>query len=184
MTTRRALLGATAVLASVAVVPRTIGAAVTSTPKPPPNLVVISDRVVTSGQPSAEWLRTLKAQGFDAVVYLAPPTVQDAVPEEAVIVAGQGLAFVNIPIDFERPAERDYELFAAVMRGLASRKVLVHCQINLRASSMVFLYRVIALSGDPERAYDSVSRVWKPDGPWLRFIEAQLQRNGVAFKPY
>ncbi len=102
----------------------------------------------------------------------------------AAIVAGQGLAFINIPIDFERPDQRDYELFVAVMRGLASRKVLVHCQINLRASSMVFLYRAIALRDDPDRAYESVARVWKPDGIWKRYIEAQLGRNGVRFQPY
>lgn len=70
------------------------------------------------------------------------------------------------------------------MRGLASRKVLVHCQINLRASSMMFLYRVIALREDPERAYEAVSRVWKPDDVWRRFIEAELRRNGITFQPY
>jgi protein tyrosine phosphatase (PTP) superfamily phosphohydrolase (DUF442 family) len=168
----------TAAFASLAV------AKADSTARPPPNLVVISERLVTSGQPSTDWLRTLKAQGFGAVVYLAPPTVPDAVRDEASIVASQGLAFINIPIDFERPDERDYELFAAVLRGLASRKVLVHCQINLRASSMTFLYRALALREDPERAYESVARVWKPDETWRRYIEAQLGRNGVRFQPY
>jgi hypothetical protein len=62
--------------------------------------------------------------------------------------------------------------------------VLVHCQINLRASSMVFLYRAIAKKENPQAAYDSVTRVWKPDGPWMRFIKAQLEKNGVAFDPY
>ena len=152
--------------------------------KTPPNLVPVSNLVVTAGQPSAQWLRTLKAQGFDAVVYLAPPTVEDAVRDEHAIVAGQGLAFVNVPIDFGKPTEQDYELFAAVMRGLAKRKVLVHCQINLRASSLTFLYRTIALREDPERAYEAVSRVWKPDDVWRRYIESQLRRHGIAFQPY
>ena len=155
-----------------------------STPRPPSNLVAISNHVVSAGQPSAAWLRTLKAQGFEAVIYLAPPTVEDAVRDEHAIVAGQGLAFVNIPIDFGRPSEQDYELFAAVMRGLAKRKVLVHCQINLRASSLTFLYRVIVLREDPERASESVSRVWKPDDVWRRYIESQLRRHGIVFQPY
>ena len=150
----------------------------------PPNLVAISDRLVTSGQPSAGWLGQLKRNGFDAVVYLAPPTVDDAVRDEALIVAGQGLTFVNLPIDFAAPADRDYEAFAALMRAFAQRRVLVHCQINLRASSLVFLYRAIALKEDPEAAYDAVTRIWKPDDVWRQFLVAQLRRHGIAFEPY
>ncbi len=47
-----------------------------------PNVVEISPRLVTSGQPSAEALAGLKAMAFDAVIYLAPPTVSDAVRDE------------------------------------------------------------------------------------------------------
>ena len=150
----------------------------------PPNLVAISDRLVTSGQPSADWLGQLERNGFHAVVYLAPPTVADAVRDEALIVAGQGLTFVNLPIDFAAPTDRDYEAFAGLMRAFAGRRVLVHCQINLRASSLVFLYRAIALKEDPEAAYDAVTKVWKPDGVWRRFLVAQLRRHGIAFEPY
>jgi hypothetical protein len=35
------------------------------------------------------------------------------------------------------------------MNGLGDRKVLVHCQVNRRASSMTFLYRVIAETAAP-----------------------------------
>jgi protein tyrosine phosphatase (PTP) superfamily phosphohydrolase (DUF442 family) len=150
----------------------------------PPNLVGISDKLVTAGQPPAAWLAQLKRNGFDAVIYLAPPTVSDAVRDEATIVGRQGLVFVNVPIDFGAPAERDYEAFAGVMQALGGRRVFVHCQINLRASSLVFLYRAIALKESPESAYDAVSKVWKPDGVWRQFIVAQLRRNGIAFEPY
>lgn len=147
-----------------------------------PNVVEISPRLVTSGQPSAEALAGLKAQGFDAVIYLAPPTVADAVRDEQLIVTRQGLTFVNIPIRFDDPTEADYETFAAVLGGLGKRRVLVHCQINLRASSMVFLYRTIALKDDPRAAYATLAGVWSPDGPWRRLIESQLQKHGIAFE--
>lgn len=149
-----------------------------------PNVVEISPRLVTSGQPSAEALAGLKASGFDAVIYLAPPTVSDAVRDEQNIVARQGLTFINIPIKFENPTEADVEMFASVLTGLGTRKVLVHCQINLRASSMVFLYRVINLKEDPRVAYESVAGVWSPDGPWRRLIEDQLRKHKVAFELY
>jgi protein tyrosine phosphatase (PTP) superfamily phosphohydrolase (DUF442 family) len=146
------------------------------------NLVEISPRLVTSGQPSAEMLANLKAQGFEAVIYLAPPTVMDAVRDEPLIVARQGLIFINIPIQFDNPTESDFEAFAGVLRSLSERKVLVHCQINLRASSMVFLYRTVVLKEDPRQAYDAVAKVWSPSGPWRKVIEEQLRKHKIAFE--
>jgi protein tyrosine phosphatase (PTP) superfamily phosphohydrolase (DUF442 family) len=149
-----------------------------------PNRVDITPRLVTSGQPSAEALGSLAAQGFEAVIYLAPPTVSDAVRDEALIVGKQGLVFVNIPIKFDSPAEKDFEAFTSVLSALSARKVLVHCQINLRASSMVFLHRVISRKEDPRVAYEAVAKVWSPDGPWKKLMQALLSKNGVNFEPY
>jgi protein tyrosine phosphatase (PTP) superfamily phosphohydrolase (DUF442 family) len=148
----------------------------------PPNLVVIGPKLVTSGQPSAESLAALKANGFEAVVSLAPPTVPDAVRDEALIVGRQGIIFVNLPIRGDGPTEADYEAFSGVMRALGSRKVLVHCQVNMRASAFVFLYRAVALHDDPRAAYDAVSRIWSPYEPWKGVMERVLRRNGVAFE--
>lgn len=149
-----------------------------------PNLVEITPRLFTSGQPSADALGELKAQGFEAVIYLAPPTVPDAVKDEPLILAKQGLTYVNIPIKFGAPTEADFETFAAVVASLAPRKVLVHCQVNMRASSMVFLYRAIKLKEPPDAAYKAVAQVWSPEGPWKKLIEAQLKKAGIAFEPY
>lgn len=149
-----------------------------------PNVVEISPLLVTSGQPSAAGLAGLAAQGFGAVIYLAPPTVMDAVKDEALIVARQGLVFVNIPIAFENPTAKDFDAFAGVLHGLAGRKVLVHCQINMRASSMVFLYRTIVAKEDPRVAYDSVIKVWVPEGPWKRLIQDELRAHKIDFEPF
>jgi protein tyrosine phosphatase (PTP) superfamily phosphohydrolase (DUF442 family) len=147
-----------------------------------PNVVEISPRLVTSGQPSAETLAGLKAKAFEAVIYLAPPTAPDAVHDEQLIVTRQGLTFINIPIQFDNPTESDFETFASMLSGLGSRKVLVHCQINLRASVMVFLYRAIILKEEPRVAYEAVASVWSPDARWRRLIEDQLHKHKVAFE--
>lgn len=160
------------------------GALPASAAELPPNLVAIPPRLVTSGQPSAAWLETLKAQGFEAVVYLAPASVPDALREEPQIVAAQGLAFHHLPIPFGQPQAAHYEAFARLMQTLAGRKVLVHCQVNMRASSLVFLYRVLVERVPPEQAYEAVARVWSPDGPWKRLMVEELQRHGVAFDPF
>jgi protein tyrosine phosphatase (PTP) superfamily phosphohydrolase (DUF442 family) len=162
----------------------TSGASTQSQPTGMPNRVEITPRLVTSGQPSAEALAGLAATGFEAVIYLAPPTVSDAVRDEALIVGKQGLVFVNIPIKFDSPAEKDFEAITSVLSALSTRKVLVHCQINLRASSMVFLHRVISRKEDPRVAYEAVAKVWSPDGPWKTLMQALLSKNGVNFEPY
>jgi hypothetical protein len=71
-----------------------------------------------------------------------------------------------------------------VLSALSQRKVLVHCQINLRASSMVFLHRVISEKHDPRVAYDAVATVWSPDGRWKTLMQTLLRKNGVSFEPY
>ena len=146
------------------------------------NVVEISPRLVTSGQPTPAGLASLKSLGFEAVVYLAPPNVGDAVRDEATIVGRQGLVYVNLPVDFEAPTSRDVDAFIGVLDALRGRKVLVHCQVNLRASSLVFLYRVIALKEEPRVAYTAVSGVWAPHGAWRRLIETELARRGIRFE--
>lgn len=147
-----------------------------------PNVVEISPRLVTSGQPSAAALAQLKALGFDAVIYLAPPTVHDAVRDEQLIVTRQGLAFINIPIRFDHPTEADFATFAAVLGALADRKVLVHCQVNMRASAMVFLYRSVVLKEPPQQAQEAMARVWSPDGAWRALLQGQLREHQIAYE--
>ena len=149
-----------------------------------PNIVVISESLVTSGQPTAATLAGLASQGFDAVINLAPPTAPDAVRGEREIVRKQGLVFVNIPINFGNPTDLDFQEFVAAMSGLEGKKVLVHCQVNMRASSMTFLFRVIVERQDPEKAYEAVAKIWSPEGPWKLFIAAELKQAGIPFQPY
>lgn len=149
-----------------------------------PNVVPISPMLVTSGQPTAASLQQLAAQEFGAVIYLAPPTVSDAVAGEADIVRAQGLEFINIPISFGNPSATDVDAFFAAMKHLQGKKVLVHCQVNMRASSMTFLYRTIVLKEKPEVTYEAVNKVWSPSGPWKRLIVDQLEAAGIRFDPF
>ena len=63
-----------------------------------PNVVSIDARLVTSGQPSAQALGELGAEGFEAVIYLAPSSVSDAVADEPRILAKQGIEWVHLPL--------------------------------------------------------------------------------------
>ena len=150
----------------------------------PPNQVLISDRLSTSGQPSAAALATLQANGFQAVINLSPPSVPNSIRDEAAILEQQGIPYINIPIDFDNPTQADFETFIGSMAAMGTRKVLVHCQVNMRASAFVFLYRVIVSKERPEKAYEAVVKVWSPSGRWKQLILTQLRTHGSTFEPY
>jgi protein tyrosine phosphatase (PTP) superfamily phosphohydrolase (DUF442 family) len=149
-----------------------------------PNLVEITPKLFTSAQPDAKALSSLAEQGFEAVVYLAPFSSWNAIAGEPDILARQGIAFVHVPVNFDQPTSKDYEALASALRDLSGRKTLVHCQVNMRASSMVFLYRVIEGKEDPNKAYESVARIWAPNDTWKRFMRDVLRSRGIAFEAY
>jgi protein tyrosine phosphatase (PTP) superfamily phosphohydrolase (DUF442 family) len=148
-----------------------------------PNAVSISPRLDTSGQPKRAFLEKLKAEGYEVVIYLAPPTVGDAIAEEPLIVGRQKLVYVNIPIAFGAPTAADFQVFSRLMAAFSDRKVYVHCQANFRASSMVFLDRVIRLKEPPEKAFEAVHNAWSPDAVWRKFIVDTLKANGITYEP-
>ena len=146
------------------------------------NYVAATERLHTGGQPDAAALATLAEQGFELVVNLAPPSSQGAVADEARLVAENGATYVNIPVVWQKPTYEDFALFSAVMNGARDRKVLVHCQLNMRASAFMFLYRVIHDNTAPEEAMKALRPVWIPRDQWGTFTADVLARHDIDFK--
>lgn len=146
------------------------------------NYVAATERLHTSDQPTAETLAGLAEQGFGLVVNLAPPSNPGAVPNEGKLVAEHGPTYVNIPVDWQHPTYEDFALFSAVMDGARDRKVLVHCQLNMRASAFTFLYRVIHEGTPPEAALEAMRTVWLPRDQWAEFTAMVLEKHSVDFK--
>jgi len=171
------LLGVAILLASSAI--RAVAASVDA-----PNVVPIDDHLVTSGQPTPASLKHLRAEGFEAVVYLAPFSVPDAVADEPQILRGQDIEFVHVPIRFDAPTAADVQAVGAALERLKGRRTLVHCQVNMRASTMTFLYRVLQRGESPQAAWSDVTKVWVPRGPWQRLVNSELSRHGIEFDPF
>ena len=146
------------------------------------NFVGVDPMLATAGQPDAEALGTLGDQGYGLVVNLAPPGSRGSVPEEAGLIAGQGITYVNIPVDWQRPTHAEFELFSAIMGNAADRKVLVHCQMNMRASVFTFLYRAVHGGVPAEEAFEAVEAVWRPGEQWAAFAASVLERAGIEFE--
>lgn len=145
------------------------------------NFVKVTDRLDTAGQPDSDHLSSLAEQGYGLVINLAPPASRGSIATEAGLVAGSGITYVNIPVDWQAPKLADFELFSGVMDQAGGRKVLVHCQMNMRASMFTFLYRVVHDTVPPAEAYRYVSQVWIPKDQWLDFGRMVLKKHHIEF---
>lgn len=134
------------------------------------NYIQISPRLGTAGMPTRAQFADIASAGYKTVINLAPYTVMGAHKDEPQLVASQGMAYEHIPVDFARPTVADFEQFVAAMNKHADQRVFVHCQVNMRASTFVYLYRVMELGEDPDRAFEAVQRVWQPSPQWRSLI--------------
>ena len=85
---------------------------------------------------------------------------------------------------YKRQTESHLLRLSETLERLKSKRVLVHCQVNMRASTLVFLHRVTVNREDPALAYEAVARVWSPRGPWKTLIVEQLRKHRIEFDPY
>lgn len=139
------------------------------------NFRVVGEKLGTAGQPTAEQFRMVREAGFEAVINLALPTSDNAVPNEGSVVTGLGMAYVHIPVDFKTPTAQDFRAFCGMMEAFDDRRVFVHCAANMRVSAFVFLYRVLHQGVAVAEAEQDLHAIWQPDEVWSRFIQEQLK---------
>jgi len=143
----------------------------------PNNFVQWRSGLWSSAQPSAQWLGRVKDK-YDLIINLAPPQNHGSIAEEGGIVGAQGVTYVNIPVDFSAPTPEDFRMFTEVLRAANGKKVFVHCQMNLRGSSFLFLYRVLHEQAPVSETLATLTGVWVPDKVWKGFIEQTLAAHG------
>lgn len=132
----------------------------------------LSDRLATAGMPRAEHFAAMRKAGFEVVVNLALPMSDNALPNEGELASAQGMTYVHIPVNFERPAREDFEKFERVMDAFSDRKVFVHCAANMRVSAFVYIYRVRKDPGSQAAALKDMEQIWQPEGVWREFIDS------------
>jgi protein tyrosine phosphatase (PTP) superfamily phosphohydrolase (DUF442 family) len=134
----------------------------------------------SSGQPSVEQIPLLAKHGFRRVIYLALTTNHTAIAGEDDLVLKNGMEYVHIPVDFQKPTLRNFQLAAGMLQDDPDLKTLLHCQINLRASTFSFLYRVVFLKVPMLEAKATLDSVWVPDQVWYRFIVNTLAHYDLS----
>jgi protein tyrosine phosphatase (PTP) superfamily phosphohydrolase (DUF442 family) len=146
------------------------------------NYVLVSEEIATSGQPGRGDFADIAGAGYTAVVNLGTGTSPDAIPDEAQVVAGAGMAYHHIPVVWTSPGLTDLDRFFAVMDSLRGRKVWVHCVVNKRVTAFVYLYSLLRRGLPEEEARAPMDAVWEPEGVWQGFIEGAKAAAGAGLK--
>lgn len=134
----------------------------------------LDDRITTSGQPDEAKLAEIRALGVTHVVNLGLHSHVRALPDEAASVAALGMGYVHIPVQFDQPAEADFERFCAVMADLEGEMVHVHCIVNWRVSAFFYRYRRDVLGMDEAEARAPMEAIWQPDAVWAAFVASHV----------
>ena len=130
----------------------------------------VFDWLWSSGQLSERDISSLPALGIEVVVNLALPTSSNALPGEAELITRQGVAYIQIPVEWEHPKPEQFSQFVGVLNAFAGRKVWVHCAKNMRVSAFIYLYRKLILLESEEGASFPMRAVWSPNETWQTFI--------------
>jgi len=138
------------------------------------NFLQINPNLGTAGQPRRDQFTEIKEAGYEVVINLALNSSTDAILDEHALVTGLGMGYIHIPVIWEEPTARDLERFFEAMIQNQTRKVFVHCAMNMRVSAFIFLYRVLHLGVPVEIARQAMLPIWKPNHTWQTFIEGRL----------
>ncbi len=135
----------------------------------------IHGNLATGGQITYEQIPLLKEAGFEVVINLAPAD-EERNASEGFLVTQKGMSYVQIPVSWQEPAERDLQMFFDVMEANQDRKVFVHCFANMRVSAFVYLYRTLKQGVSEEEAKAALHKIWDSASEerwaqWVRFIE-------------
>ncbi len=147
-----------------------------------PNYREYSALLSSSGQPDAEQLADAAQRGFERVVYLSFDGDSTALDDEDSVVIETGMRFIQLPVDWHAPKVDDFRHFAGIMQAQPDAKTLVHCQVNFRASTFTFLYRVAILGEPLDAAKADLDSVWNPNETWFRFLRDTLEAYDLSYE--
>ena len=133
----------------------------------------------TAGQPIREQLAALRQAGYEVVINLATSGSSNNLPDEASLVTELGMTYIPIPVVWQRPTLEDLSAFFAALDSLPDRKLFIHCALNYRVSTFMYLYRVIRLGVPHETAVWEMLSIWEPDEIWSQLIADAFEFHGL-----
>jgi len=137
------------------------------------NYIQVSERIASSGQPVDDYFKYIASAGYEAVINLAMPNSENAIPEEGNIVTALQMLYIHIPVPFEAPDKMHLQDFINVMRAFTDKKVWVHCALNYRVSAFLYQYERLVNKCNAEDARKVMLPSWEPDKVWQQFMKIE-----------
>ena len=101
------------------------------------NYVENSPGISSAGMPTRSQLAEIGNAGFDTVINLVASQTLRGHEDEGALAEQTGMRYFNIPVEFASPRQEDFERFARVMHENREKRILVHYQMGMRASTFV-----------------------------------------------
>ena len=146
------------------------------------NYLKVDELYSTAGQPREEQLTSAAADGFQAVINLAPIDPRYSLKDEGGLVQSLGMAYHHLPVPWDNPQESDFAAFERIMQTLpAGTKTLIHCAANFRVTAFYSLYALRNLGWSETQAEEFRSSIWQgSDHPiWEKFI-SEMKGKGAT----
>jgi len=134
------------------------------------NFHFVSKDLASAGLIELDSYQYIQEYGFKHVINLIPGEQS----EERNHVKSLNISYEQIEVDWSEPSLQDFERFVDLMNSYKENKTFVHCQLNMRASTFVFLYRVTQLGVDKTIAEKDLLKIWTPNKTWQTFIDKVL----------
>jgi len=134
------------------------------------NFHFVSKDLASAGAIELDSYQYIQQYGFKHVINLIPGEQS----KERNHVKSKGISYQQIEVDWNEPSLQDFERFVELMKSYKGDNVFVHCQLNMRASTFVYLYRVTHLGIDKDIAEKDLTLIWQPNKTWQSFMDKVL----------
>jgi protein tyrosine phosphatase (PTP) superfamily phosphohydrolase (DUF442 family) len=142
----------------------------------------VHPNLATSGQPSFDEFALIASAGYEVVINLALTDASNVLAGEDRRVLELGMDYINLPLLFDHPSYTQTLRILDCLNSLQHHKVWLHCALNMRVSSLVYLYRIHHLMMDVLEAEALMHKIWIPNPMWLDLIQ-QVDQHYIAQLP-
>ena len=124
---------------------------------PVQNFLLLSERTVGGGPPSAETIAEMTSLGYSTIINLRS-SGEAGVAEEAELAAAAGLHYVHLPITSSTTNLRNALALSQALENAPEGKVLLHCGSGNRVGAMWGLKEAIENGLDADTASEVARR--------------------------
>jgi protein tyrosine phosphatase (PTP) superfamily phosphohydrolase (DUF442 family) len=128
-------------------------------------------RLTTSGQPTLAQFEWIAQAGYKTVINLALTDASNAVAGEDRRVLELGMDYIHVPLLFAAPSVSQVLQVLDLLASLKTEQVWLHCALNMRVSSLMYLYRTHFLNVPADVAAQYLHQIWTPDEIWSTLID-------------